>query len=310
MRTILFLGGFGFISTNILKYIDKHFSDKYQVVVFDWFPYHPHGISFNCVKKIYSGNFSDESNIIKIFEENQIDLVCHLLSSTVPTTSGNAQYDVETNLIPTLKLLGIMDKYGVRQIVYFSSGGAVYGDFLQKVHNEEDAVYPKSSYGVVKLAIEKYLLSYAELYGFHSLILRLSNPFGPYQYNNKQGVINIAIRKALIGESLEIWGKGNGLKDYIYIEDVCDIVLKLIANDVIDTGVYNIASGMSLSVNEIVDYIRTFIPNFNTTHVNASMVDVQNFELDITKLRLKLGGIKMTPFKEALKKTIEWQKSN
>lgn len=310
MKTILFLGGFGFISTNILKYIDCYFSDKYQVVVFDWFPNHPHGISFNCVKKVYSGNFSDESNLIKIFEENQIDLVCHLLSSTVPTTSSNAQYDVETNLIPTLKLLGIMEKFGVRQIVYFSSGGAVYGDYLQKVHNEEDAVYPKSSYGVVKLAIEKYLLSYAELYGFHSLILRLSNPFGPYHYNNKQGVINIAIRKALSGETLEIWGKGNGLKDYIYIEDVCDIVLKLIANDVIDTGVYNIASGLSLSVNEIADYIRTFIPDFNTTHVNASLVDVQNFELDITKIRLKLCGIKMTPFDEALRKTIEWQKSN
>ena len=84
----------------------------------------------------------------------------HFLSSTVPVTSFNAQFDVESNLVSTLRLLNIMKKHSVKDIVYLSSGGAIYGDYLEKVHNEEDAVYPKSSYGVVKLAIEKYLLLY------------------------------------------------------------------------------------------------------------------------------------------------------
>jgi len=307
MKTILLLGGYGFIGTNVLKCIDKQYSDQYDVIVFDKVDHHFHNVSFNCVKKVYSGDFSDILTVDNIFAENSIDLVFHFLSSTVPATSSNAIYDVESNLVSTLNLLSVMDKYNIKNIVYLSSGGAIYGDYLEKVHNEEDAVYPKSSYGVVKLAIEKYLLSYAELYGFHSLILRLSNPFGPYHYNEKQGIVNIAIRRALSNKTLQIWGDGNGIKDYIFINDVCDILFKMV-EDEIETGVYNVASGNALSVNDIVDAIRKYVPDFNIEYVNASVVDVQSFELDITKLRKKLGGFKMTPIDDALKQTIEWQK--
>ena len=236
-------------------------------------------------------------------------MVFHFLSNTVPVTSKNSQYDVETNLIPTLKLLTLMDKYDVKNIVYLSSGGAIYGDYLNKVHNEEDAVYPKSSYGVVKLAIEKYLLSYSELFNFKSLILRLSNPYGRFHYNNKQGIINIAIRKALAGEKLQIWGDGNGIKDYIYIDDVCDIIMQLV-NKGISTDVYNVASGASLSVNDIVNAVRKEIPSFKVEHINPMCLDIQSFELDINKLRKQIPGVKMTPFDISLKQTIEWQKEN
>ena len=309
MKRILLLGGFGFIATNLLDYINKFFAETFKVVIFDYYDHHPHGITFNCVEKVYSGDFNDEQNIKRIFKENKIDLVLHFLSSTVPVTSRNAIYDVESNLIPTLKLLDIMSENNVKDILYLSSGGAIYGDVLQKVHNEEDAVYPKSSYGVVKLAIEKYLLSYSELYGFNTLILRLSNPFGFYHYNDKQGIINIAVRKALKGETMQIWGNGDGVKDYIFIEDVCNIIMRLI-NDGIHSDVYNVASGYPLSVNEIADKIKQVIPSFTYEHVDASMVDVQSFELDNTKLRRKLGGIRMTSFDESLKRTIEWQKNN
>lgn len=309
MKKILMLGGFGFISTNVLKYIDENYAEEYEVIIFDRIMEHPKGVKFNCVKKVYAGDFSDETNLIQIFNENKINIVMHFLSSTVPATSSNAQYDVESNLIATLKLLGIMDKYGVKNIIYMSSGGAIYGDYLMKVHNEEDAVYPKSSYGVVKLAIEKYLLSYSELYEFNSLILRLSNPYGPYHYNNKQGIINIAIRKALAGEKVQIWGSGDGIKDYIYIEDVCSIIFRLIENGV-ETEVYNVAAGSAHSVNEIVEGIKEFVPSCEWEYVNALHSDVQSFELDITKLRQKLGVIKFTSFENGLKKTIHWQKNN
>lgn len=307
MKTILILGGYGFISTNLIQYIDKKYNNSYSVITFDCIDKHPYGVTNCCVQKSFIGDFSDKIQVEKIFKTHHIDLVMHFLSNTVPATSNNSQYDVETNLIPTLKLLGLMEKYGVKDIVYLSSGGAIYGDHLNKVHNEEDAVYPKSSYGIVKLAIEKYLLSYAELYGFNTLILRLSNPFGRFHYNNKQGIINIAIRKALKKEPLQIWGDGNGIKDYIYIDDVCDIIMRLIENG-IHTEVYNVASGVALSVNDIVESVKKEIPGFTYEYTNALNIDVQSFELDINKLRHKLGGYKMTPFYVALKETIEWQK--
>lgn len=307
-QTLLLLGGFGFIATNVLKYIDSHYVDKYDVITFDRLDKHPFGVQFDCVKASYAGDFSDETQIEQIFKTHKIDAVLHFLSNTVPATSSNSQYDVETNLIPTLKLLGIMDRFGVKDILFMSSGGAIYGDYLQKVHNENDAVYPKSSYGVIKLAIEKYLLSYSELYNFNTLILRISNPFGRFQFNNKQGIINIAIRKALANDTLQIWGDGNGIKDYIFVDDVCDIIMRFV-NGGIHSDVYNVASGFAMSVNNIVAAIRKEIPSFKIEYTSAHGLDVQSFELDITKLRNKLGGVQITPFEVALSKTIEWQKS-
>lgn len=309
MNRILLLGGFGFIATNFLDYISRNCDGNYKVIIFDHFDSHPRGITFNCVEKVYSGDFNDELNLNRVFEENKIDIVLHFLSSTVPATSRNAIYDVETNLVSTLKLLDVMLQHNVKDIMYLSSGGAIYGDVLRKVHNEEDAVYPKSSYGVVKLAIEKYLLSYSEIYGLNSLILRLSNPFGPYHFNTKQGVINVAIRKALRGEPLQIWGTGDGVKDYIFIEDACRIMIQLMESG-IHTSVYNIASGHVLSVKDIVGLIKNEIPSFKYEFTQALANDVQSFELDITKIRMKLGILKMTDLAIAIKKTIEWQQKN
>lgn len=309
MKTILLLGGFGFIGTNIIKYVDNHkeLSEEYQFIVFDRIDHHPHGVKFNSIRNVYVGDFSDETYLGQIFSENEISFVIHSLSSTVPATSANARFDVESNLISTLKLLDVMNKHDVKDIVYISSGGAIYGDVLQKVHNEEDAVYPKSSYGVVKLAIEKYLLSYSELYGFRTLILRLSNPFGKYHYNERQGVINIAIRKSLRKEPLEIWGDGEGVKDYIYIEDFCAALFALIKEG-IESTVYNVGGSLPLSVNDIVERISEIDPEFKAEHVKASALDVQSFELDITKLRKKIGKLPFRRFGDSLRETYEWQR--
>lgn len=311
MKHVLILGGFGFIGTNIMKFAerDERLARDYRFIVFDRVSRHPHGVEFTNVERTYAGDFSDERFIERIFAECSIDFVVHSLSSTVPATSANARYDVESNLISTLKLLGVMDSHGVRDIVYLSSGGAIYGDVLQKVHNEEDAVYPKSSYGVVKLAVEKYLLSYSELYGFRTLILRLSNPFGKYHYNSRQGVVNIAVRKSLLGERFEIWGGGDGVKDYIYIEDFCKILFQLVGGGV-RTDVINVGGGLPLSVNEICAAVAAINPNFSYTHTDASLVDVQSFELDITKLRQAVGRLSFRKFEDSLRETYDWEAAN
>lgn len=304
MKTILLLGGYGFIGSNILKFIDKNFTSSYKVIVFDKLPSHFAGLTFDCVCKSYSGDFSDNVLLETIFEENKIDLVLHSISTTVPATSFNAKYDIESNLVPTVELLNCMIKHSVHDIVYISSGGAIYGNGQIK-HREDEDVYPVSSYGVVKLAIEKYLMQYAQLYELRPLILRLSNPYGKYHYSMKQGVINVALSSAINGQEFTVWGDGNGLKDYIYIDDFVDILFKLIEKGVY-TDVLNVASGEILSVNTILDSIKSNISTFNWKYKESSKFDVQKFELDTTKLKSILRDYSFTSFDEGLKQTINW----
>ena len=309
MKTILILGGFGFLGTNILKYIDAYLQAQYRVIVFDKFTQHPRNVSFKCIDKTYSGDFMNSELLARIFSENHIDLVIHSLSTTVPVDSSNARYDVESNLLPTIDILNLMVKHEVKDIVYLSSGGAIYGTKGHEKHKETDDVFPISSYGVIKHTIEKYLMQYAQLNGIRPLILRLSNPYGAYHYSMKQGVINVAMAKAVNEEKMQIWGDGNGKKDYIYVNDFTTILFKLL-DAKIHTEVINIASGTLLSVNEIANAVVKFVPTFEVEHIDAEKYDANQFALDTSKLKSLIGEYKFTPLAEGLKLTYNWTKEN
>ena len=308
MKTILILGGYGFLGTNIIQYVGSHMRDAYQFIVFDKFAQHQGGVMCDSIIKTYAGDFSDAVLIERIFKENKIDLIIHALSTTVPVDSANARYDVESNLLPTIDVLALMVKYGVKGIIYISSGGAVYGTRENKAHEESDAVDPISSYGVVKVATEKYMMQYAQLYGLQPLILRLSNPYGPYHYSMKQGVINIAMEKALRNAPLQIWGDGEGKKDYIYVEDFVDILFRLIEQGV-SSKVINIGSGTLLSVNDIANAVRALVPSFEAIYTDAQKFDASHFELNTSKLMSIVGEYKFTELADGLSKTYQWAKN-
>lgn len=307
MKTILILGGFGFLGTNIIKFIDARMPADYRVIVFDKFASHPSGVQFNSVVKTYSGDFSDEGLIDSIFDGNEIDAVFHCISTTVPASSFNAKFDIESNLVPTVKLLDCMMRHGVRDMVYISSGGAIYGSSAARKHSESDDVFPISSYGVVKLAIEKYLMQYAQLYGLEPLVIRLSNPYGPWHYSMKQGVCNIALADAIAGKVFNVWGDGCGVKDYIYVEDFADILFRLRSAGV-QPCVVNVGSGDCRSVNEILGMVKSIVPEFEWAHTDASLLDVSRFELDTAKLKSIIGEYDFTDMDEGLKRTYDWAK--
>lgn len=308
MKTILLLGGYGFLGTNIMKYVDSFLCEQYKFIVFDKFPKHLGGVEFHSVIQTYSGDFSDSFLLNRIFDENNIDIVIHSLSTTVPVDSANARFDVESNLLPTLDVLECMVRHNVKDIVYISSGGAIYGTKGTVAHKEDDDVFPVSSYGVVKLAIEKYLMQYAQLYDIRPLILRLSNPYGPYHYSMKQGIVNVAIAKALNGKTLEIWGDGNDKKDYIYVEDFVDILFKLISKGVVNT-VINVASGQLLSVNEIVDALKQTTSSFNVSYTDRQKFDASHFKLGTDKLKSVIGDFQFTKFEDGLLRTLDWTRT-
>ena len=309
MKKILLLGGYGFIGTNILKYIENFLSSEYFVIVFDRTLTHPYGVTFNCIEKTYTGDFGDKTIIKSIFDKHQFDYVIHTISTTVPSTSANARFDIESNLLPTIDLLDILVEYNTPDIIFLSSGGAIYGDMFNALpHKETNIEFPKSSYGVIKLAIEKYLFQYKELYQIHPLILRLSNPYGLYHYSMKQGIINIGLKYAALDQRFEVWGDGEAKKDYIFINDFCYILFEMIRQEIKD-GVFNVASNEILSVNQILTQIKVYFPGFSWSNIEYKKNDISYFQLDTTKLLNSIGKVKFTPFTEGLLKTIEWIKN-
>lgn len=311
-QTLLLLGGFGFLGTNIIKWIDMHCADRYDVIVFDRFPAHLGGVRFQSVSKVYSGDFSDRHLMETVFRENRIDLVVHSLSVSVPSSSVDNEFDLKYNVLPTIGLLETMKHAGVRDIVFLSSGGAVYGDAYVHPdgHAEQDVLYPKSAYGISKMTIEKYLHLYNLLYGFNPLIIRLSNPFGPYHYSQKQGIVNIAVEKALAGEVFDVWGAGDGCKDYIYVDDFCQVLLILMEKGLDGHRVVNVGSGELLSVNRILETVRDVVDSrFTWAHHDSNALDVQSFKLNLNLLYSLVPGFKATPFREGLQKTLHWYRN-
>lgn len=227
------------------------------------------------------GSLADVRLLASLLEG--VDTVFHLASSTVPSTSNlDPVADVQSNLIGVLNLCDAMSRAGCRRVVFFSSGGTVYGDPQRLPVPEDHPLRPISSYGVVKVAIENYLLMYERLGALDPLILRPSNPYGPRQSSaGLQGVIAAFLGKAGTGESAHIWGDGEIIRDYLHVDDL--IAFALTAGLGRETGVVNVGSGHGYTLNQIVELVRaTTGAALPVEYAPRRTYDVAEIVLDIT----------------------------
>jgi UDP-glucose 4-epimerase len=214
------------------------------------------------------------------------------------------RFDLESNLLPTLVLLEQMVKNSVKRIVYLSSGGSVYGMSADR-HNEFDQTYPINSYGVIKVAIEKYLFMFAHQYSILPLVIRLSNPYGPYHTKAFQGFVNVALRAALCGRVVQVWGDGNNRKDYIFIENAIDSILDLVDSDAWGE-IVNVGSGNEYSLNEILSHIKDIVPEFRWEFSESHASDTKNFSLNISKLEKLTSKQQPTLIQSGIRQTYRW----
>jgi UDP-glucose 4-epimerase len=299
----LVIGGNGFIGSHL---VDCLLTNGHNVRVFD--------ISherYRSPKDNIDYRISTLDNIPDLYEALLgIDIVFHLASASVPSTSNvDTISDINKGLIPTLNILNLSVKLGIKRIVYFSSGGAVYGNPLTPKLAEDHPLNPISSYGIIKVTIEMYLSLYQRMHGLRPLILRPSNPYGPRQgHFIAQGVISTFLRKGIMNEPITVFGDGNSMKDYIYIEDLIDLSYKLgISNQV---GVFNIGSGKGTSINQIIEQIElTTKKNLVINTIEKQIYDVDNFVLNISKTRKVLGNNSLTSLEEGVAKTWSWLNS-
>ncbi|KIQ32132.1 hypothetical protein RT97_13905 [Variovorax paradoxus] len=283
---VLVLGGKGFLGRHLSELL---LAEGASVRIFDRARSHPADQESACKHlEVIQGDFVEGHGLSQALDG--VDLVYHLVSSTVPSGSNaNPIEDVSSNLIGTLRLLDMMRYSGVKRIVYASSGGTVYGNPRSLPVPEAHPLQPISSYGVVKVAVENYLHLQSELNGLTANILRISNPYGMHQNRiGAQGVIATFVRKLMNNEPIEIWGDGSVVRDYVYATDVARALV--LAGQRSQSGVFNIGSGMGHSINEVLRLIREQTGlDGEVRYLPHRRFDVQRTYLDIERARVELG---------------------
>ena len=294
------LGGGGFIGTNLCR---RLVASGARVRAFGrraTFPEALQGAEF------YQGDFTDAGALAAAIES--FDVVFHLVHSTPPQAANlDMRQDVEKNVPPTLALLDICRKLKIRRTIFLSSGGTVYGRAAQIPTPETAPTEPITAYGVTKLAIEKYLAIHEHLHGSEYRVLRVTNPYGPFQTALKnQGVIAALVSRAMSGESMEVWGDGSVVRDFIFIDDVIDALLAAV-DDKGAHRIFNVGSGQGESLREIVGMVeRLSERKLNIVSKPERRMDVPVSIVSVERARDALGWTPKTSLESGLQDTIAW----
>lgn len=312
-KLCLVLGGRGFIGSHL---VDALLAAGHRVRCFDRPNVKPLGedflanANFASSFQLVEGDLSSDSDIAHALEG--CDVCFHLISTTLPQSSNaDPVFDVESNLVGTLRLLKRAVEAKVDKVVFASSGGTVYGVPQSVPIDETHPTDPICSYGIAKLAIEKYLRLFHELHGLNYTVLRLANPFGERQrINASQGAVAVFVGKALRGETIDIWGDGTVVRDYIYIADVVAALLTAMTHDNAG-GVFNIGSGRGLSLNDILDAIESVTGRpTQRNYLAGRAFDVPVNYLSIERARQRLDWTPAFSFEEGLHRFIAWANRN
>jgi UDP-glucose 4-epimerase len=255
-----------------------------------------------------TGEFSDRAALARAVDG--ADYVFHVLGGTTPESSNKDPVaDLVAGAVASLHLLEICRAAGVRKVIFLSSGGTVYGIPASVPIREDAPTDPISAYGVSKLAVEKYLHLYRHLHGLDYAVLRVANPFGPWQDpDRRQGVVTALMQAVLDGRPAVIWGDGRVVRDYLYAADVAEAV----ADAASYTGphrVFNVGSGVGRSVLDLLRDIGTALGRGTTVaaaHKPGRATDVPVNVLDTALIRREMGWAPRTGWTEALEATAAW----
>lgn len=232
--------------------------------------------------------------------------VVHLASSTTPGLSARQPELEAPNLALTLQLLQLLQPYPDVHLIYFSSGGTVYGNPVQLPVPETAPLTPLSYHGAAKVA-QEMLCQVARGQGCRVSILRPSNAYGPGQELRAGfGLVRTLLEHARAGTEMEIWGDGTYLRDYIYIDDVVDATCHLIDDPTL-SGTYNLGSGVGHSILEVRGLVESVCGRKIRTVVRpARGADVREVVLDISRLRQAVGTFGSGDLLTGIHKTWEW----
>ena len=301
---ILILGGAGFIGSHVVETL---LAAGHRVRVFEHPACNPVNLAGVADRiELHRGDFTRPEELTPALAG--IEVVVHLVGTVLPASSNlDPGFDIETNLKATVALLEQALAAGVGKVVFASSGGTVYGVPESLPLNEKSPTDPLSSYGIVKLAIEKYLKLFHHLHGLDYTVLRIANPYGERQNPaGAQGAVAVFLGRIRDGRPLEIWGDGEIARDYLYIGDLARAFLAACETSRPEK-LFNIGSGRPCTLNRLIELLRevTGLP-VEVSYQPARPCDVPVNYLDCSLAARVLDWGPRVSFKTGLIRTWKW----
>ncbi len=303
---ILVTGGAGFIASHI---VDAYIAAGHSVTIID-------NLStgkltnLNSKARFYQMDIR-EFTIDQVFNEGSFDVVNHHAAQMdVRKSVLDPIFDSSINILGTLNILENCKRCGVKNIIFASTGGAVYGEQDYFPADESHPQRPLSPYGITKQSVEKYLFYYDQIWGIRSTILRYANVYGPRQNpHGEAGVVAIFGKKMLANESVTINGDGEQTRDYVYVGDVVKANLKALEQKTSD--VFNIGTGIETTVNQIFTVIESILGSKgHNIHVPAKEGEQRRSVISAEKAMKTLGWKPTVTFQEGLESTVTYFKNN
>lgn len=275
MKKVLILGGSGFIGKNLGSFLVKFGYDVY---------------SFDLVSpkdqveevEYIEGDFFDDKVLKEIIVDK--DYIIHAISTINPGNSNEFYVrGYEKDFFQTIKLCNLLVGKKAR-LIFLSSGGTIYGEHKQQPINETVLPQPINHYGNIKLCMENTIRTFNYQMNIKMLIVRISNPYGPGQdFKKGVGFIDAVLKNAINSQPIIIWGDGKNVRDYIYIDDVCKMIVSLLEY----TGEYdtfNISSGIGISQKEILNMVKDMGLEIQVIYEDKRSVDVREIVLDNSRI--------------------------
>jgi len=308
---ILITGGAGFIGSHL---VDRLLSEGFEVTVIDDLStgqmsnitHHKDRTGFDFIKCDIR-----DFKLVKTTMKD-IDAVFHEAALTsVPLSVRTPVLTNDINVTGTLNLLKASSDLHVKRFIYASSA-AIYGDTPPPQKREDTTPNPISPYGASKLAAEKYVKLFHELYGLETVSLRYFNVYGPRQNFNlngsEGGVITIFLNRVLRNTPPVIHGDGEQTRDFVYVQDIVEANMLALDSKSAAGKIFNIATGKKVSVNQVAGTLKEILnrKNLEIIHATPRPGDIRHIYADISKAEKTLRFIPKTSLKEGLVALIDW----
>ena len=313
-KNVLITGGVGFLGANLAKRLLELGAN---VEIFTRVEKNRENLNgFENKLKIIEGSLTNESDVSNAIKSK--DYLFHLAWQTdLKKSMVQPSEDVKSDLVGILNILESCKKENPKLKIIFASAVTVIGLPKRTPSNESEQENPLSIYESNKLVAEKYLRVYHEIYGIKTCVLRLSNVFGEFQRidNPNRGVLNFMIGRALRGEELTVYGKGDFIRDYCYVQNYIDAFILAALSEKTNGQVYVLGSGEGRTFNEIVEKIKKIVEDKTSKQVviihipfpdEENEINKRNFVADFSKFKEVTGWFPKISFDDGLKRTIEF----